>query len=59
VLEKMVYVTMMRGAQSGGVVTFDASTPREGDKACALARRALARGEHEAHGPLQAGAREG
>ena len=36
VLEKMVYVTMMRGAQSGGVVTFDASTPREGDKACAL-----------------------
>ena len=36
VLEKMVYVTMMRGAQSGGVVTFDAATPREGDKACAL-----------------------
>ena len=37
VLEKMVYVTMMRGAQSGGVVTFDARTkPREGDKAVAL-----------------------
>ena len=36
VLEKMVYVTMMRGAQSGGVVTFDASTPREGDKASSL-----------------------
>jgi len=31
-LEKMVYVTMMRGAQSGGVVTFDemGPEPREG-----------------------------
>ena len=38
VLEKMVYVTMMRGAQSGGVVTFDASGRNDevNDKAVAL-----------------------
>ena len=31
VLEKMVYVTMMRGAQSGGVVTFDEGKTGRGD----------------------------
>ena len=38
VLEKMVYVTMMRGAQSGGVVTFNETGPKpSGDgKATAL-----------------------
>lgn len=40
VLEKMVYVTMMRGAQSGGVVTFNEDGKRKasglGDKVRAL-----------------------
>ena len=43
VLEKMVYVTMMRGAQSGGVVTFNEMKSSSGDGGAVALRGARSR----------------
>lgn len=52
VLEKMVNVAMMRGAQSGGVVTFEPDRYSNRDTR-SPARRPIARRQRQAHRPIQ------